>query len=155
MKSNIFRSFFGLSKLPFRPPMDAVADEGTAEKSECRSRVSAKLCCMALRLTRASCQITNLAQEESCPTLHARRSMTSALLHDLHGPREKTNQAKKQSASCAMVPLYRGPEAGCGISERHLNTGLVPRDLGIPSEDRKSTRLNSSHSGESRMPSSA
>ncbi|GEJ50227.1 hypothetical protein FPKKA176_contig00068-0001 [Flavobacterium psychrophilum] len=31
---------------------------------------------------------------------------------------------------------------------------LIPF-LGIAQEDRKSTRLNSSHSGESRMPSSA
>ena len=37
-----------------------------------------------------------------------------------------------------------------GEDERRLEAALRPRHL-----DRKSTRLNSSHSGESRMPSSA
>ena len=35
------------------------------------------------------------------------------------------------------------------------STGPVPLTLAAPPKDRKSTRLNSSHSGESRMPSSA
>ena len=32
---------------------------------------------------------------------------------------------------------------------------MLPKDNKLPARDRKSTRLNSSHSGESRMPSSA
>ena len=51
-----------------------------------------------------------------------------------------------------------GPAPGAGeadISRRNaiVDDGLVVR--GGAEEDRKSTRLNSSHSGESRMPSSA
>ena len=41
------------------------------------------------------------------------------------------------------------------LQSNHLN-GAIPASLGdLPELDRKSTRLNSSHSGESRMPSSA
>ena len=36
-----------------------------------------------------------------------------------------------------------------------IGLNLCPFAKGVQSKDRKSTRLNSSHSGESRMPSSA
>ena len=55
------------------------------------------------------------------------------------------------------VPGIKGATASAQVKPATLETGLV---IQVPpfvneGEDRKSTRLNSSHSGESRMPSSA
>ena len=45
--------------------------------------------------------------------------------------------------------------AGDVVTREELRQRLWPGDTFVDFEDRKSTRLNSSHSGESRMPSSA
>ena len=54
-----------------------------------------------------------------------------------------------------LADLYRGMELGmCLDIVTELNNGCT-LDKAKEIVDRKSTRLNSSHSGESRMPSSA
>ena len=58
-------------------------------------------------------------------------------------------------ASLVLTPHFCSPPGeGAARTELHiLQTGVF--NLGFIAADRKSTRLNSSHSGESRMPSSA
>ena len=47
-------------------------------------------------------------------------------------------------------------KTGWNISNRGQNGREIPRQpVSFPAEDRKSTRLNSSHNNQSRMPSSA
>ena len=60
------------------------------------------------------------------------------------------------------VTLYKNPQCGCceGYADYLRDSGfrvkaISTNDLTEMGQDRKSTRLNSSHSGESRMPSSA
>ena len=55
----------------------------------------------------------------------------------------------------AMCPGYVATPLLKDTMERGLSSTMVDEINKVPMGDRKSTRLNSSHSGESRMPSSA
>jgi RNA-splicing ligase RtcB len=62
-----------------------------------------------------------------------------------------------------LVPSWLGSDLGCGVAAVRLASSSEPlrdatrarRVLAAIARDRKSTRLNSSHNSESRMPSSA
>ena len=92
-------------------------------------------------------------------------------------PPEQRSLTYYSNPQGALAPRSQGPGATCGVSSMGPLAALFKRgsyniqDLGdsdfaadfrdvkigvrAREEDRKSTRLNSSHSGESRMPSSA
>ena len=59
-----------------------------------------------------------------------------------------------ETLSEEMAQTY-GLKSGSGVVVTDVAPGTVAEAAGIKEGDRKSTRLNSSHSGESRMPSSA
>ena len=73
--------------------------------------------------------------------------------------KEKMEQARAKYAANlldAANERERSPTVGFLVRLRRLFSFLSPLTVFYPEEeDRKSTRLNSSHSGESRMPSSA
>ena len=53
------------------------------------------------------------------------------------------------------VTLVKSPDVAVYVERGAADVGIVGKDVLIEEADRKSTRLNSSHSSVSRMPSSA
>ena len=76
------------------------------------------------------------------------------------GTTESVASPRLASSLNAIIFAAIGLQSSCELCAC-VSTGPTPatdgraRGQSLPSRDRKSTRLNSSHSGESRMPSSA
>ena len=72
--------------------------------------------------------------------------------------KEKEAQSRSRNLMASFFGKPKAPSAGgSGTNSAAVKAepGTVKEALPTVSQDRKSTRLNSSHSGESRMPSSA
>ena len=104
-----------------------------------------------------------IAKAPSRTLLDADPAVLSALM-----PRvQRIGRAAVAAFGADGLTLMQFSEAPAGQTVFHLHFHLLPRRAGVPVKpheggtappevlDRKSTRLNSSHSGESRMPSSA
>ena len=105
------------------------------------------------------------AAVEPAPVSHARRVLTVAVLAALAWAVTPVAEAQppiRIGATLAQTGLYaalgQNQLRGYQLCVKHLNEkgGVLRRKLElVVYEDRKSTRLNSSHSRASRMPSSA
>ena len=89
----------------------------------------------------------NASQAQEAAVLFAHPRMRSAVR-----ARADQSDTRKLSYSVAYAQLSFDTHAGATCGDVSLTVPVISRST---ARDRKSTRLNSSHSGESRMPSSA
>ena len=96
-----------------------------------------------------------LLGNEATPEHHHRLEEEQSALKRLAKKHEKDMQNLVRYQDSKKLELLRKQEKDYEEMSKSLEASLVTQRKDKTAKDRKSTRLNSSHSGESRMPSSA